>query len=91
MFNVSPEILCNMCIVICCPGCEVINFEIKLAFLFKPFSYMTKKLEQKFKYLQNGKSFLVEIKIVFHHFKAFSAARNFLRTESTPLNRFSGF
>ena len=32
------EILSNMCISITCfPGCEVINFEINLAFLIKPF------------------------------------------------------
>ena len=31
------EILANMCIaVVCFPGCDVINFEIKLIFLIKP-------------------------------------------------------
>ena len=37
-----------MCSVIACfPGCDFINFEINLSFFVKPFSYVTKKLEQK--------------------------------------------
>ena len=52
------EILGNMRIaIVCIPGCDVINFEINLVFLIKPFFYMTKKLKQKFKYLENEKSF----------------------------------
>ena len=43
-----------MCIVIICfPVSDVIYFEINLS--------LTKKSEQKFKYLQNEKSFLGEI------------------------------
>ena len=43
------EILVNMCIAnLCQPGCDVTEFEINLIFLIKPFSYMTKKLRQKF-------------------------------------------
>ena len=34
--------------IICFPGCDV---------LIKPFSYMTKKLRKKFKYLENEKNF----------------------------------
>ena len=35
------EILGNMCIaVVCFPGCDIINFEINLTFLNKPFFYM---------------------------------------------------
>ena len=46
------EILGNMCIaIVYLPGCDVINFEISCFF------YMTKKLRQKFKYLENEKSF----------------------------------
>ena len=42
------EILVNMSIAILCkPGCDVINFEINLIFLFKPFFYITKKSRQK--------------------------------------------
>ena len=52
------EILGNMCIAIAClPGCDVMNFEINLIFLIKPFLYMTKKSTQKLKYLENEKSF----------------------------------
>ena len=43
--------------VICCQVCDVINFEIKLTFLIKQFSDMTKKSGKKFKYLKNEKSF----------------------------------
>ena len=44
-------------VIVCYPVCDVINFEIYLSFLTKPFSYMTKYSEQKFKYLKNEKSF----------------------------------
>ena len=43
--------------IICLPGCDVINFEINLIMLIKLFLYMTKKSGQKFKYLENEKSF----------------------------------
>ena len=39
------------------PVWEVTNLEIHLSFLIGPFSYMTKKSGQTFKYLKNGKSF----------------------------------
>ena len=29
--------------IVCFPGCDVINFEIDLVFLIKPFFFMTKK------------------------------------------------
>ena len=52
------EMLVNVCIaIVCLPGCDVIDFEINLIFLTKPFSYMTKKSRHKLKYLQNEKSF----------------------------------
>ena len=51
----------------CFPGCDVINFEINLASLIKPFLYMAKKSRQKFKYLENEKSFQ-KTKSIFHHF-----------------------
>ena len=57
------EILGNMCSGIAFFSvCDVINFEINLSFIAKSFSYMTRKLEQRFKYLENTKSFLGEIK-----------------------------
>ena len=37
------EILVNMCI----PGCDIMNFEIKLISLIKPFFCMTKKSKLK--------------------------------------------
>ena len=52
------EILGNMCIaIVCFSGCDVINFEIKLVCLIKPFFYMIKKLRKRFKYLENKKRF----------------------------------
>ena len=64
------EILVNMCIaIICQPSCDVINFEINLTFLIKPFSYMTRKSREKFTYLESEKSFHGEIKSIFHLFK----------------------
>ena len=63
------EILHNMCItMVCWLGCDVIKFEINLTFLIKPFRYMTKKSRQELKNLENKKSFLGEIKSIFHHF-----------------------
>ena len=51
------EMLVNMCISINCqPGCDVIDLEINLILLIKPFSCMIKKSKQKFKYLENEKS-----------------------------------
>ena len=38
------EIKGNMCIaIVCFLGCDIINFEINLIFLIKPFLYMTKR------------------------------------------------
>ena len=48
----------KMCIITNCrPVSEVANFEINLSFLVKPFSYKIKKSWQKFKYLNDEKSF----------------------------------
>ena len=47
------EIMGNMCIVIACKlRCDIINF-----------SYMIKKSRQKFKYLENEKSFMKKSKM----------------------------
>ena len=52
------EILVNIYIaIVCYPGCDVINFEINLIFLIKPFFDMTENSRQKFQYLENKKSF----------------------------------
>ena len=42
---------------VCSPDCDVIDFEINLVLLIKPFFYMTKKSKQKCKYLENEKNF----------------------------------
>ena len=52
------EILVNMWTgIVCYPGRDVTNFEIKLIFLIKSFLLMTKKSKQKFKSFENEKSF----------------------------------
>ena len=68
------EILGNMYItIVSLPGCDVVKVETNLIFLNKPFCYMTKKSRQKFRYLENKKSFWCEIKSIFHHLlRAFS-------------------
>ena len=51
-------LLDNMCItIVCSPGRDVIKFEINLILLSKLFCCMNKKLREKLKYLENGKSF----------------------------------
>ena len=55
-----------ICIVIICFACDdIINFEINLKFLIKPFSYMTKKVRN----LKTRKIFLGEIKSIFKGFQ----------------------
>ena len=41
--------------IICFPGCDIINFEINLVFLIKPFFYMTENSRKKIKYVENRK------------------------------------
>ena len=51
--HLIPEILDIICIVtICCPGCDIMNFEINLNFLIKPFFCIIKKSGKKCKYLK---------------------------------------
>ena len=71
--------MCNA--IVCFPGRDVINFEMNLIYLIKPFFYMIKKSSQKLKYLGNAKSFYGEIKSIFHHFTELSVAKNCLRPE----------
>ena len=47
------------------------KFWNNLILLIKPFCYAIKKWTQKFKYLENEKSFWGEIKSIFHHLKDF--------------------
>ena len=44
-------------LIICCPVCDVTNFEINHRFLIKPVFYITKMSGQKCKYLKNEKRF----------------------------------
>ena len=68
-FFVSNIRLYSMCIaIVCWPSCDVINFEINLIFLIKPFFNITENSRQKFKYLENEKNFEDEIKSISHHF-----------------------
>ena len=66
-------------------GCDVINFEVNLLILIKPFFYLTKKSRQKFKYLENEKSFKDGIKSIFIICKNHSVAKNCLRPENVHL------
>ena len=74
-------------IIVCFPGGDAINFEITLIFLIKPFFCMTKNSGQKFKYLENEKSFsekkkvfIIFIGILLKQIKLF-----FLESESLNL------
>ena len=61
-----------MCIaVVCLPVCDVIDFEIYLIYLIKSFLLMTKNSVQKFKYLENEKSFWSKIKAFSSFLKGF--------------------
>ena len=58
LISLHLEILDNVCIaIVCFLGCGAINFRINFILIIKPFFYMTKKSRQKFKYLDNEKSF----------------------------------
>ena len=48
---------------------------------------MAEKSRQKFKYLENEKSFYGEIKKIFIIFKGLSVAKNCLRSETAPLTK----
>ena len=51
-WDIGQYVYCN-----CLSVCDVINFEINLLFLIKLFFNMTKNSWQKFKYIENEKSF----------------------------------
>ena len=56
------EILYNTCImIICCPVYDVINFEIYLSFLIKPFLYIIKKQKVKIKILMHLPPFFLYV------------------------------
>ena len=60
------QILRNMYIAICFPGCDITNLAINLFFLIKSLSTWKKKINKN---LDNKKSFKGEVKNVFHRFQ----------------------
>ena len=59
------KILGNVCIVIVChPGCDVMDFEINHIFLIEPFFLLDQKVIRKLKYLENEAFFIILKKIV---------------------------
>ena len=56
-----------------------------LSNILKTTNAMTKKSRQKFKYLENKKTFLDEIKSIFLQFQRLSVAKNCLRPETAPI------
>ena len=71
--------------IVCLPGCDVVNFEIKFIFLIKRFFYMTKNSRQKSKYFENQNKFQGQKRAFFIIFKGLSVAKNYLRPDKVPL------
>ena len=67
------EILGNTCIVIVWPGCDVINFEINLIFLIKPYSSIwTKSQDKNLNILRTEGAFKMKLKASFINCKGLS-------------------
>ena len=66
LFSLWYWAICALKLVASQVGCDVINFDVNIILIIKPFLYKTRKSRQ-FKYLENEKSFQGEIKRVFHH------------------------
>ena len=76
-------------VIIYCPVCDVIDFEIDQIFLIELFFYLTKKLGQNYKDLKKKRSFSQEIKNIFHHYqRAFTEVNknNFFRKWDSDFN-----
>ena len=74
-------------VIICFSGHDVINFEVKLSFLIRLFSYMTKKVRKENCY--EWKELSYEIESVFHYFyRTFIEANktNFLEDWNSSLS-----
>ena len=81
MYNISKKKVSHVMLLLSCfyflyslrdfPGCDVVNFEIILIFLIKPFFYMTKKSRQKFRCLENENIFMWNKKHFSSFFKSF--------------------
>ena len=78
-----------MCIaVICCPVCDVINFEIDLRLLFtKPFFYITKNTGQNLNASRTKRTSNIKQKALFIIVKENLVVRNCLRPESRSLKQ----
>ena len=84
------KIFDNICFSIACfQACDVINSEIKLVFLVKLFCYMTRKSRQKFKYIENEKSFWGGIKSIFRHFEKALSCQKLSQTWECALKSFA--
>ena len=73
---------------ICCPVCDVINFEINLGFFIKPFFYKTKKSWQSLNISRTKKNFNMKQKAFFIVFKVLSLKKiktTFLECENPTL------
>ena len=83
------EILGNMCItIVCFLGFHVINFEIILIFLIKPFSCVTDKSRKKKKVLKIFRlkiDFKTKEKVFLIVFKGILVSKNLLRPKSVLL------
>ena len=68
------QILGNTCIVIVCwSGCDVINFEINLIFLIKPYSSIwTKSQDKNLNVLRTQRAFNMKLKASFINCKGLS-------------------
>ena len=79
-FLLMPSLLAisgNMFIVIiCCPACNDITFEIKLSLLIKPFFLHIQKSGKNCKCMKNKESHEHEIKSFFHIFKKTFSCQN---------------
>ena len=85
------EMLGNMCaLIICCPFCDVIDFEINHSPLIKTFSCITKISEKNVNISRTKRAFNMKLKVFFVLFKGFSIVRNCLRPDSRPLTLIVG-
>ena len=80
------EILGSMCVItVYWPGCDVVNFEIKLLLLIKPFFL----LDQKVKTKRKRKEILRWIKSIFYQFSRAFSCQKFSQTWDCALNYIS--
>ena len=82
------EILGNMyIIVICCPVCDILSFEINHSFLIKLFFYITKSQDKNVNISRTKRALNMKWKIFFIVFKGLSIVKNCLKPEIGHLTR----